>query len=102
MPVFDDLILRDECCIRYNIEVSFLDRLHEYGLIEMVSLEEKQFVHTGQLNELEKFIRLHYDLDVNVAGLDVISNLLAKMKTMQQQIAELKSRLYLHRDVDEL
>ncbi|MBX3254430.1 MAG: chaperone modulator CbpM [Chitinophagaceae bacterium] len=102
MPVTNDLILRDECCIHYNIEVSFLDRLHEYGLIEMVSLEEKQFIHTGQLSELEKFIRLHRDLELNVEGIGVVSNLLDRMKRMQQEMAELRNRLYLYRDVDEL
>lgn len=102
MPVSEDLILRDECCRRYDIEISFLDTLSEYGLIEVVSVEEKQFVHTGQLSELEKLIRLHQDLEVNVAGLDVISNLLNKMKQMQHEIAALKNRLQLYRGMEEL
>ncbi|MGN6437811.1 MAG: chaperone modulator CbpM [Agriterribacter sp.] len=102
MPVSEDLILRDECCRRYNIEISFLETLNEYGLIEVVSVEEKQFVHTGQLSELEKFIRLHQDLEINVAGLDVISNLLSRMKQMQQEISALKNRLHLYPDMEEL
>lgn len=102
MTAPEDLIQSEECCIHYNIEVSFLETLHEYGLIEIVSVQEKQFVHVGQLNELEKFIRLHYDLDVNIAGLDVISNLLTKMKRMRQEIVELQSRLSLYQDIEQL
>lgn len=96
MPVNNDLIAKEEYCIHNNIEVTFIDNLYEYGLIEIRSVEQKHFIHCDQLRELERFARLHYDLDINMEGLDVIAHLLEKVKTMQQEIQALKNQLHIY------
>ena len=53
-----DLISQEECCVQYNIESSFIQALGEYGLLEITTVAETTYVHTEQLHELEKFIRL--------------------------------------------
>ncbi len=93
MPIKEELITQEECCMQYNIEISFIQALSEYGLIEMITVEEKSFLHIEQLHELEKFIRLHYDLNINMEGIDVIANLLSKVKNLQEEVGMLKSRL---------
>ena len=93
MPDPEDLITSEACCSYYNIELTFLQSLNEYGLIEILSVEEKQYLHNTQLSELEKFIRLHYELGINVEGIDAIAHLLLKMKTMQEEMAELRNLL---------
>ncbi|MCO5237260.1 MAG: chaperone modulator CbpM [Chitinophagaceae bacterium] len=93
MPDSEDLITSEECCSYYNIELSFLQSLNEYGLIEMRSVEEKQYLPNTQLSELEKFIRLHYELGINMEGIDAIAHLLLKMKAMQEEVAELRNLL---------
>lgn len=93
MQTTEDLIPQDICCTQYNIEVSFIQQLNEYGLIDIVSVEQQSFIHSNQLNELEKFIRLHYDLDINMEGIDAIAHLLARVKSLQNEITGLKSRL---------
>ncbi len=89
----EDLITPEECSTHYNIELTFIQALNEYGLIEMVSVEEKQFIPNTRLQDLEKFIRLHYELGINMEGIDAIAHLLLKVKNMQEEIAELKNKL---------
>lgn len=66
----------------------------------MTSTEEKSFIPFSQLLELEKMIRLHYDLDVNVEGIDVIHHLVKKLEDAQNEIGRLKNRLKLYGETD--
>ncbi len=88
-----DFITVDECSTNYNIEVSFISSLHESGLVSMTTIDKRTFLHHDQLNDLEKFIRFHYDLEINMEGLETISHLLEKTKNMQLKIVELQNRL---------
>jgi len=82
-----------ELCRQQGIEPAFIFSLQEYGLIEVTTREEKVFVEEEQLSDLEKMIRLHYDLNVNLDGIDVINHLLKRLENAQQQIAELNHKL---------
>lgn len=92
MP-FEPLIPATEFCLHHQIDVSFLRSLHEYGLIEMTVENENSFLNPEQLNELEKFLRLHYELQVNMEGLDVVQHLLQRIETLQSEATLLKRRL---------
>jgi len=83
----------EACCEYYNIDISFINSLQEFGLLEMNSIEEKKVIHDEALRELEKFIHLHYDLDINIAGLDAIRHLLERIKSLQDEIISLKNKL---------
>ena len=88
-----ELIPATDFCISHNIDITFIQSLHEYGLIEVTTIEQSSFVHTEQLPQLEQFVRLHYELDINLAGIDAISNLLQRIEQMQDEIRILKSQL---------
>ncbi|MBS1749115.1 MAG: chaperone modulator CbpM [Bacteroidetes bacterium] len=88
-----DLISREECCLQYNVESSFIQALYDFGLIEITTVAETTYLYTEQLNDLEKFIRLHYDLNINIEGIDAIANLLMKVRDLQQQNQYLRKRL---------
>ena len=89
----ENWIPANECCVHYNIDLSFINYLHEYGLIEITAVEEQQFIPAEQLQLLEKFIRMHYELDINMQGIEAINFLLDRVQNMQQEIAFLKSKL---------
>lgn len=91
-----NLIPANEFCIHHNIEISFINSLQEYGLIEMTTMEGTGFIEEDQLNEIEKMIRLHYDLNINLEGIDAIKNLLQQIQLMQQEMTGLKNRLRLY------
>ena len=92
----EPFIPADTVCEYYKIEISFIDSLQEYGLLEINTIDEKKFIPNDKIDELEKFIHLHYDLDINIAGIDAISNLLKRMKDLQDEIASLKSKLKMY------
>jgi hypothetical protein len=44
------------------------------------------------MQKLEKFVRLHYDLDINLEGIETINYLLEKIEKMQKEILELRNK----------
>ena len=92
----ESLIPIEELSARYKIEVSFIHTLVEYGLVEITTVEETQYLQEQELKDLEKIIRLHYDLDINLAGIDAISHLLHRVESMQSELMALKNRLRLY------
>lgn len=89
----EDFIRVDDYCLTYQIEHTFLFSLEEYGLIELVVVEEQKCIPIHQLQTIEKFSNLYYELNINVDGIDAISHLLLKIETMQEEIRMLKSKL---------
>ena len=77
----------------YEIEVSFFQSLGEMGLVSIRTVENKPCVERDCLSDLERMIRLHYDLEINMAGLDAISHLLVKVRELQSEVNRLKNRL---------
>ena len=83
-------------CSHNNVEISFVDAIHKMGLIEIAIRKENQFIHQDQISDLEKVIRLHNELNVNLEGIDVVFNLLEKKRTLRNELNALKNRLRLY------
>ena len=94
--IIQDLILIDKLCSHYRLEVSFFDDLDNIGLIKIEMFEQQKFIHRDGINDLEKMIRLHHELNVNVEGIDIVFNLLQNEKTLREEINTLKNRLRLY------
>lgn len=91
----DQWVALDEFCSIYQVEYSFLDSLNNSGLISLFIREEKKYLPEHQIPELERFIRLHYDLDINIEGIEAISNLLKRVAELQKENNLLKSKFQL-------
>lgn len=89
----DQLIPAHEFCTHHHIEMNFIYSLRDYGLLDVISNESDEFLPADKLKELEKIIRLHYDLDVNVEGIDVIMHLLNQLEAVQHETNELRNQL---------
>jgi hypothetical protein len=87
------LIPTTTLCSHYNIEISFVAALNELGLIRIEIIEQNQFIHQDQIRDLEKIVRLHNELNVNLEGIDVVFNLLEKEKELRNELNILKNRL---------
>ncbi|MCA4895860.1 MAG: chaperone modulator CbpM [Cytophagales bacterium] len=83
-------------CDHYHIEFSFVRSLHDFGLVEFTTVKEVQYLRAEDLTELEKMARLHYELDINMEGIDAIKHILQRMDKLQQELNSLKSRLNLY------
>jgi len=90
------LIAIDEFCAVQDIEDSFISALQQNGLIEITNVKEKGFIDISQLQLLEKFIRLYYDLDINLEGIETITHLLDRINSMHEEINSLRNRLRLY------
>mgnify|MGYP003477937534 FL=1 len=88
-----DMITAQDFCIHHNVEISFIQSLNESGLIEVTQQEETLCVPLHQLAQLEKMVRLYYEMDINMEGLETITHLLNRMNEMQQEIVKLQNRL---------
>ena len=89
----EDLIPAKDFCLHHNIEYSFISSLENSGLISVTSVKRSIFIHVDEMTKLEKFVRLHYDLDINLEGLETINHLLDKIENMQKEIVKLKNRI---------
>jgi hypothetical protein len=89
----EDIVPASEFCVHHSIELSFIHSLQEHGLVETVIIEEQIFLPASQLPRLEKILRLHFDLDINLAGVETITHLLERIESMQEQITKLNNRL---------
>lgn len=95
-----DLILIEHFCTNNDIEFSFIDSLHEFGLIEVIIREDHKYLPQEQLKDVEKMMRLHYDLDINIEGIDVISNLLKRIDYLQQELRTTQNKLNIFKAED--
>jgi hypothetical protein len=92
----DEMIPVSHYCIQYKIETNFIRSLNEAGLVQLVETENENYIQFEEMSLLEKYIRLHQDLDINPEGIEAIAHLLKKIELMQQEIFNLKERLRIY------
>lgn len=92
----EDLIPAEEICVRYKVERQFVSSLYESGIIEIVTVEETEYIHCDHLADFERMMRLHKDLDINLEGLEAISHLLEQINKLQNDNRQLRNRLGLY------
>ncbi len=90
------LILLSEYSTKLGIDTAFLLTLEEQGLIKTVTVEQHIYIDIIELQRLEKFMRLHEELDINVAGIEAITNLLERIENLQHEITSLENKLRLY------
>jgi hypothetical protein len=88
----------NQLCTHYKVEMSFFSSLNEFGLIEIKTFEQSHYIHQDKVNDIEKIIRMHQELDINFEGIDTIFNLLEKIKALQTELITTKNRLRLYED----
>jgi len=86
-------ISREELVKIYNIEITFFDELVDSGLLDIHTENEIRYLMYKDLPDFERFTNWHYDLDINLPGLEVIHEMLKKMEDLRQRNRELMNRL---------
>ncbi len=90
------LIGVDEFCANHNIEISFISSLQKSGLIDIITIKESGYINQSQLLLLEKIVRLYYELDINLEGIETINYLLQRINSMHEEIISLRNRLHFY------
>lgn len=96
----EDLISAEDFCSHHKISFSFISTLHDAGLVEITTVEERHFLPVDYMGEVERLVRLHTDLDINPEGVEAIAHLLQRMKEMQQEVQVLRQRLKVYEGFD--
>ena len=94
-----DFISVHRVCKYYKIPEDFINRLQEFELIELKIEADNSLIHKRELKKVEKMARLHYDLEINMEGLDAITNLLDQVNSLKKEITNLNNRLRLYEDL---
>lgn len=77
----------------YQVDVTFFSRLDELGLVEIHIIDQALCIHQDKINDLERMLRLHKDLEVNLEGIATIFDLLQKIEELQTELREVKNKL---------
>jgi chaperone modulatory protein CbpM len=89
----EQLIAIETFCTYYNVEYAFVESLERQELIETVHVSEGDFLHIPHLQKIERMVRLHHDLDINVEGIEAVNTLLDRIHFLDREIVALKNRL---------
>lgn len=79
-----------------KIEDSFVEHLHEFGLIKFEEKQNDTFIDEKDISEIERMFRLHNDLGINFEGLDAIKQMLKRMRKMEKEMNLLQKKLRLY------
>jgi chaperone modulatory protein CbpM len=92
------LIPTNDFCTWHNVEYTFISSLHDAGLVEITIIDQTEYIPETELQKLERMIRMHHDLEINVAGIEAITHLLQRLENIQQEMRIIKNRLRLYED----
>jgi len=79
-----------DICRSNKIERTFIQELHQNGLIEIIIEEETEFIEEEQIPKIERFSNWHYELELNVQGIEVVQNLIDRIEKLQREVRFLK------------
>ena len=92
----DERISIEVFCQHEQVEFTFVHALYERGLIHVEEEPPLHYIAREHLPRLEQLARLHYDLEIDLAGLEAVSHLLERVERMQEEMRELRERLPLY------
>ena len=92
----EELVATEDLCTKYSVESTFIRSLNDSGLLEIITVEKTEYVHCDNISDFEKLRRMHYDLHINIEGLEAIENLLNQVKKLQKSNLQLRNRLNLY------
>ena len=86
----NERISREELVRIYNVEITFFDSLEEAGLLKTETENDIKYLMFDELSTFEKFTNWHYDLEINLAGLEVIKHLLDQLERLREENLKLR------------
>lgn len=92
----ENYVNAQEFCGYHQVEYTFIHSLNEAGLLQVTTVNQTTLIPQSELPRLEKMIRLHQELEINVAGIGAINHLLERISILQEDLRQMKSRLGLY------
>lgn len=88
-----------ECLRIYQVEETFLDQLQSSGLIEIVIEEDDRYIEYDYLQEIEQFVRWHYELEINMEGIEALHHMLQQVQELQEDVERLRGELNFYKSI---
>ena len=88
-----------ECLQIYQVEETFLDELQSSGLIQIVIEEDDRYIEYDYLEEIEQFVRWHYELEINMEGIEALHNMLQQVRNLQSDVEQLRGELKFYKSI---
>ena len=89
-----NLVLIERFCSNCDVDFSFIKSLNDVGLIEIIVVDDKKYISHDQLKDIERAIQFHYELNINIEGIDVIHNLLTQIVELKEELRATKNKLH--------
>jgi hypothetical protein len=86
MPI--TYITIQQFCTFHQCDTVIIEELLEHGIVEARYENETRIIPQPQVRRLERALRLHLDLGVNAAGIDIILNLLDRLDVKRFDVIE--------------
>lgn len=86
-------ISREDLVKIYNIEITFFDSLEESGLLKTEIQDDVKYLLYEELPAFERFANWHYDLEVNIPGIEMIHELISKLEKIKLENHRLLQKL---------
>ncbi len=95
----EEKITYTECLRIYQVEETFLDQLQSSGLIEIVIEEDDRYIEYDYLQEIEQFVRWHYELEINMEGIEALHHMLQQVQELQEDVERLRGELKFYKSI---
>ena len=82
-----------EFCQYHEIEEKVIREFIDFGLIRIHQQENQEVLRRKDIKRVERMLRLAQDLNINLEGIEIILNILARLKKMYKQNQELQEKL---------
>lgn len=92
----ENLILVSHYCQQTRTSIEFIESLQEYGFIEVLLIEEHNYVNPQDIVEIERVNRLQQELGINLEGIDALNHMLRKVDQLKKELKILQDRLRIY------
>lgn len=94
----NERISLEEIIRLYKIDYTFLDQLIDSELLHPQTENSIRYIIYEELPNLERFANWHYDLDVNLPGIEIIHKLLNQMEELRNENRRLLQNVLKYED----
>lgn len=88
-----NLVAADDICMYHQVEYTFISSLQDAGLVHLKVVDKVTYLPENELQKLERMIRMHHELEINIAGIEAINHLLERVEQMQEEMRVLRNRV---------
>jgi chaperone modulatory protein CbpM len=92
MP-FTKYIPIEDFSAQCELELHLLKEFADFGLISVHMIEERECLNVDDVDEIERLVRLHKDLNINKEGIDIIVKMRQEILSLSNELESTRYKL---------